>query len=59
MKASMEHDTELTELEACIKMPMITEWQREIDEWECDNLKCNLYEIRVTSKFSEIQVFHR
>ena len=55
----MEHDTELTELEACIKMPMITEWQREIDEWECDNLKCNLYEIRVTSKFSEIQVFHR
>ncbi|KIM63043.1 hypothetical protein SCLCIDRAFT_24604 [Scleroderma citrinum Foug A] len=49
MKASMEHDTELTELEACIKMPMITEWQREIDEWECDNLKCNLYEIRVTT----------
>ncbi|KIM56201.1 hypothetical protein SCLCIDRAFT_29827 [Scleroderma citrinum Foug A] len=48
-KASMEHDRELRELEACIEMQMITEWQREISEWECDNSKCNPYEICVAT----------
>ncbi|KIM65456.1 hypothetical protein SCLCIDRAFT_112881, partial [Scleroderma citrinum Foug A] len=49
MKASMEHDRELRELKACIEMPMITEWQREISKWECDNSKCNPYEICVAN----------
>lgn len=50
----MEHDRELRELEACIEMQMITEWQREISEWECDNSKCNPYEICVASKSSAL-----
>ena len=52
-KASMEDGRELRELEACIKMPMIMEWKREINEWECYNSKCNPYEICIASKFTE------
>ena len=32
---------------------MIAEWLKEISNWECDNSKCNPYEIRVASKFPE------
>lgn len=51
-KAFMEHDKELNELEACIETAMIMEWRRELYEWECDNSKCNPYEICVASGFS-------